>query len=154
VLQRHDHEREARQLAASVRDAVTRATLLEAGALGLGAVSMAIVGSAAADVTGLLAASVMAGLGFWLLPRKRGQAKAQFRERTEELRGRLMTALRDEFQRELERSIQRIRDALAPYARLVRGERERTQQLATDLDTALSELSGLRGRIGAATAGT
>jgi hypothetical protein len=147
VLQRHDHQREASQLAASVREAVTRATLLEAGALGLGAVSMAIVGSAAADVTGLLAASVMAGVGFWLLPRKRGQAKAQFRARTEELRGRLMTALRDEFKSELERSIQRIRDALAPYARLVRGERERMQQFTTDLDGALADVTRLRGRI-------
>src|SRR5713101_8188436 len=39
VLQRHDHQREATQLASSVRDAVTQATVLEAGAIGLGAVS-------------------------------------------------------------------------------------------------------------------
>ena len=81
VLQRHDHQREATQLAASVREAVTQATLLEAGAVGLGAVSMAILGSAAADVSGLFAASVLAGVGLWLLPRKRRQAKAQFRAR-------------------------------------------------------------------------
>ena len=146
VLQRHDHQREATQLASSVRDAVTRASLLEAGALGLGAVSMAIVGSAAADVTGLLAAGVMAGAGLWLLPRKRTQAKKQFRDRTEQLRARLMAALRDEFQRELERSIQRIRDALAPYSRLVRSERERTQTFATDLQTALKQIATLRQR--------
>ena len=75
VLQRHDHQREATQLAASVREAITQATLLEAGAVGLGAVSMAILGSAAADVTGLFAASVLAGVGLWLLPRKRRQAE-------------------------------------------------------------------------------
>jgi hypothetical protein len=153
VLQRHDHRHEANQLAASVREAVTRASLLEAGAVGLGAVSLAIVGSAAADITGLLAASVMAGLGLWLLPRKRSQAKNQFRTRTEELRGRLMTALRDEFNRELDRSIQRIRDALAPYSRLVRGERERTQVLTVDLEAMLKELGALRARIRAITAG-
>ena len=83
-----------------MRGAVTQATLLEAGAVGLGAVSMALVGSVAADVTGLFAASVLAGVGLWLLPRKRSQAKSEFRARTEELRGRLLTALRDEFQRE------------------------------------------------------
>src|SRR5207244_2143959 len=147
VLQRHDHQREATQLAASVRDAVTQATLIEAGAVGLGAVSMALVGSAAADVTGLFAASVLAGVGLWLLPRKRRQAKEQFRVRTEELRTRLLTALRDEFQRELERSIQRIRDALAPYDRFVRGERERTQRLAADLRSTLDDLGRLRARI-------
>jgi small GTP-binding protein len=147
VLQRHDHQREANQLAASVREAITRATLLEAGAIGLGAVTMAIVGSAAADVTGLFAASVMAGVGLWLLPRKRGQAKAQFRARTEDLRTRLMTALRDEFERELARSLQRIRDALAPYDRLVRSEQERTLDFRTALTEHLADLSALRRRL-------
>jgi small GTP-binding protein len=147
VIQRHDHQREATQLAASVLDAVTQATLLEAGAIGLGAVTMAVVGSAAADVTGLFAASVLAGVGLWLLPRKRRQAKAQFRTRTEELRGRLLTALRDEFQRELERSIQRIRDALAPYDRFVRGERERTDTFVISLRAELAEVAALRSRV-------
>jgi hypothetical protein len=147
VLQRHDHQREANQLASSVRDAVMRGTLLEASAIGLGAVSMAIVGSAAADVTGLFAASVLAGVGLWLLPRKRGQAKAQFRTRTEELRTRLMTALRDEFARELERSVQRIRDALAPYDRLVRSEQERTLSFVTELQSQLAATAELRARV-------
>jgi small GTP-binding protein len=147
VLVRHDHQREASQLAASVREAVTQATLLEAGAVGLGAVSLIVVGGAAADVTGLFAASVLAGVGLWLLPRKRRQAKAQFRARTEELRTRLDSAMRDEFRRELERSIQRIKDALAPYTLFVRGERERTERFATDLRSALDELSRLRARV-------
>jgi small GTP-binding protein len=147
VLQRHDHQREATQLAASVREAITQATLLEAGAVGLGAVSMAILGSAAADVSGLFAASVLAGVGLWLLPRKRRQAKAQFRSGTEELRTRLVTAVRDEFQRELERSAQRIRDALAPYNRFVHGERDRTQRFAHDLQESLSQLAVIRARI-------
>ncbi|MGI9145189.1 MAG: dynamin family protein [Chloroflexota bacterium] len=147
VLQRHDHQREATELAASVREAITQATLLEAGAVGLGAVSMALLGSAAADVSGLFAASVLAGVGLWLLPRKRRQAKTQFHAGTEELRTRLETALRDEFQRELERSAQRIRDALAPYNRFVRGERDRTQSFADDLRAALSQLGELRSRL-------
>lgn len=147
VILKHDHQREANQLAASVRDAVTQATLLEAGAVGLGAVTMALVGSAAADVSGLFAASVLAGVGLWLLPRKRRQAKTQFRTRTEELRGRLLAALRDEFQRELERSLQRIRDALAPYDRFVRGERERTNAFVTELGAQLAEVTELRAQV-------
>src|SRR5207237_371839 len=147
VLQRHDHQREATQLAASVREAVTQASLLEAGAVGLGAVSLAILGSAAADVTGLFAASVLAAVGLWLLPRKRRQAKAQFRARTEELRTRLLTAMGDEFQRELERSTQRIRDALAPYNRFIRSERDRTQRFLGELQGLLAELARLRDRI-------
>jgi hypothetical protein len=121
--------------------------LLEAGALGLGAVTMAIVGSAAADVTGLFAASILAGVGLWLLPRKRRQAKAQFRARTDDLRTRLDSALRDEFGRELERSLQRIKDALAPYARFVRAERESTQRLSDQLSAIVEDLASLRRRV-------
>jgi hypothetical protein len=144
VVERYDHRREAALLASSVRDSVTQATLLGAGAIGLGAVSLAIVGSAAADVTGLFAATVLAGLGLWVLPRKRRQSRAQFRQRTEDLRVRLGTALRDEFERELNRSVQRIKDALAPYDRLVRGEQERTLQFQANLQRSLAELANLR----------
>jgi small GTP-binding protein len=144
VVERYDHRREAALLASSVRDSVTQATLLGAGAIGLGAVSLAIVGSAAADVTGLFAATVLAGLGLWVLPRKRRQSRAQFRQRTEDLRVRLGTALRDEFERELNRSVQRIKDALAPYDRLVRGEQERTLQFQASLQQSLAELANLR----------
>jgi small GTP-binding protein len=147
VLVRHDHQREATMLAGSVRDAVAQATLLEAGAVGLGAVTLVIVGSAAADVTGLFAASVLAGVGLWLLPRKRRLAKAEFRTRTEELRTRLTTALQDEFRHELERSIQRIKDALAPYDRFVRSERELTHQLADDLRTNVEDVRRLGERV-------
>ncbi|MBV9357447.1 MAG: dynamin family protein [Chloroflexi bacterium] len=148
VVERYDHRREAALLASSVRDSVTQATLLGAGAIGLGAVSLAIVGSAAADVTGLFAATVLAGLGLWVLPRKRRQSRAQFRQRTEDLRVRLGTALRDEFERELNRSVQRIKDALAPYDRLVRGEQERTLQLQANLQRSLADLVSLRRAIG------
>src|SRR5207253_129523 len=51
VVLRHNHTREADQLAQSVKSAVTQATLLEASALGLGALFIAVIGGAAADVT-------------------------------------------------------------------------------------------------------
>jgi hypothetical protein len=108
---------------------------------------MAILGSAAADVTGLFAAGVLAGVGLWLLPRKRRQAKAQFKASTEELRARLVTAMSDEFQRELERSTQRIRDALAPYNRFVRSERDSTQRFHSSMQELLAEVERLRGRL-------
>ena len=58
-----------------------------------------------------------------------------------------MSALQDEFRRELERSVQRIRDALAPYTRFVRAEREHTEHLASELRAALDELNRLRARV-------
>ena len=80
-------------------------------------------------------------------PRKRHQAKAQFRAGTEELRARLVTAMSDEFQRELERSTQRIRDALAPYNRFVRSERDSTQLFHSNLQESLGDVERLRSRL-------
>ena len=131
VLQRHNHRQEAEELGGSVRDAVTRATAVEAGAVTLGAVTLAVFSSAAADVTGLLFASLAAGFGFFILPMKKRQALERFRERTDELREGLTAALRTEFDRELNGSLGRIKDALAPYDRFVRAEQERLGE--TDL---------------------
>ena len=147
VLQRHDHRQEAQELATSVREAVTRATLFEAGAVSLGAVTMAVVGSAAADVTGLLAAGLMAGIGFYILPLRKRRALEQFRARTEELREALTSALRGEFERELESSLRRIRDALAPYDRFVRAEQERIGQTERALTGLQERLRLLRGEV-------
>ena len=150
VLRRHDHRREAEQLAAAVRDTVTRAGLVEAGALGLGAVTMAIVGSAAADVTGLVAAGALAGLGLYLLPLKRRRVERQFRERTDELRQTLATALRQEFESSLSGSLARVRAALAPYETFVEGELEMLEADARELDRLAETLGRLRGQIEAA----
>jgi hypothetical protein len=153
VLRRHDHRREAEQLAASVREAVTRTTLVEASALGLGAVTMAIVGSAAADVTGLLAAGALAGVGLYLLPLRRRRAEQQFRERTEELRQALATALRREFEQSLNASLGRVRSVLAPYDRFVEDELARITVDSEQLEGLASELAGLRTRIESAGTG-
>ena len=50
-------------------------------------------------------------------------------------------------QRELERSTQRIRDALAPYNRFVRSERDSTQRFHSDMHGLLADVERLRGRL-------
>jgi hypothetical protein len=108
------------------------------------------VGSVAADATGLVASGVLAGLGLWILPRKRRQAKERFLAHSEELRSRLLLAMREEFDRELQRSMQRIKDALAPYDRFVRTEHESATRLLHHLQAVLDELRTLRARLDAA----
>ncbi len=147
VVQRHDHRREAEQLAQSVRETVTQATLMEAGALGLGALVVALVSSAALDVTGILASGAIAGLGLYLLPLKRRRAKEQFRLRTAALRDGLASALSEAFERELEHSVQRVRDALAPYDRFVRVEQAKMTTLCGTLAAILAEARTLREQI-------
>jgi len=50
---------------------------------------------------------------------------------------------------ELERSTMRIRDAIAPYTRFVRGELEKLEAIDTETSAILSEIRTLRHKIGA-----
>jgi hypothetical protein len=147
VVLRHNHAQEAEELAAAVRGAVTQATLMEAGAVGFGALTLAIMGSVAADLTGILASIAIAGLGLVILPLQKRRVTERFRESTERLRTQLTGALREAFERELAQSLERIRGALAPYERFARVEYERAAALEATFGARAGELAALRGRI-------
>jgi len=82
-----------------------------------GALTVAIMGSVAADLTGILASVAIAGLGLFVLPLQRRRVTERFRQNTDRLREQLDTAMREAFERELSQSLERIRNALAPYDR-------------------------------------
>lgn len=146
ALAQYDADAESRRWSLTMREAVAQTALAQVGALSLGAAVIALIGTTAADVTGVLAAGVLAGLGLYIIPLRRRQARAQFRRKTDELRTRLKEGMTRQFEAELERSVQRIRDVLAPYARRVRAEHDRLQR-ATDRLTALQQqLLDLRAR--------
>jgi hypothetical protein len=85
------------------------------------------------DVTGILAAGSLSVLGLLVLPARRSGAKAELREKVETMRARLMTALDAQFARELESSLVRIREAIGPYTRFVRSEKDRLGALREEL---------------------
>ena len=147
-VDRYDVDREADELALSVRNAVATTAVAEAGAVGLGAVVVAIASTVAFDVTGIAAASVIAGLGLFILPRRRKSARNEFRVKATQLEERLVEAMNDQFEVELARSVQRIRDAIAPYTRFVRTEQERLQDLNDGLVGLRNDLRNLRFRVG------
>src|ERR671917_149902 len=86
IVQRYDREYESQQLALSLQGAVAQTAAVEVGALGLGAAAVAVATTAAADVTGITAALVIAGFGLFILPNRRRKARAEFREKTDALR--------------------------------------------------------------------
>jgi hypothetical protein len=147
VVDSYDRRREARVLADGARNAVAAAAAAGAGALGLGALVTAAATSAAADVTGLVLASVLAALGFFVLPAKRRQTKLEMRRKITDVRERLSTALHGQFEQELERSTGRIRESIAPYSRFVRAEGDRLRDVERDLREITEALSSLRARI-------
>ena len=149
VVQRYDPEYESQQLALSLQGAVAQTAAVEVGALGLGAAAVAVATTAAADVTGITAALLIAGLGLFILPRRRRKAREEFREKTEALRKRLSEVVRRQFDTEIERSVERMREAIAPYTRFVRAEHARMTQARSDLSEITEEVEALRAEIGA-----
>lgn len=147
VVMSYDREAEARQLAQGVRDAVAGAALMQVGAVGLGALLLAILHGALLDFTGLLSAGALAVVGLLIIPAKRRRAKNDLSEKLEDLRQRLMKAMGDEFERELTRSLQRVREAIVPYTRFVRAEQQKLNRVEGELDGIVSELGQLRARI-------
>jgi small GTP-binding protein len=134
TLARYDREQEARRMAEGVQRAVAGTTLMEVGAVGLGATVALVASSTAVDLTGLVAASVMAALGLVILPFRRRRARHELRQRITELRSELLGTLRQQFTAEAERGRRRIRDTIAPYTRFVRTERERLEAVRDLLD--------------------
>ncbi len=139
----YDKAGEARAIGEATQMAVAQAALLEVGAIGLGTLVAIALSSTLADFTGIVAAGVLATLGFFVIPAKRKRAKRELQDKISAVRKRLVTGLTSQFEQELDRSIRRIQEAIAPYTRFVRAERTRLetiQQEMNELDEAMGQL--------------
>jgi len=145
VVDTYDKTVEAQAIADGARDAVAASAVLEVGALGLGALIMALATTAAADVTGLLMGTFVAALGLFIIPARRRQAKTEMDEKIAGLRQQLGSSLGTQFEKEIERSLQNIQSAIAPYTRFVRAEQGKLvdmQQKLGQVETCMDQLSG------------
>jgi small GTP-binding protein len=147
AVESYDREREAAAMAEGVRTAVAGAALAQAGAIGLGAVVTALATTTAVDVTGIVAAGTIAVIGLFVIPSKRRQAKTQLRARIERMRTELMSGLRMQFQKEVERSVRAVTDAIAPYTRFVRAESDKLTSIDRDLVEVGGRLTQIRNEI-------
>lgn len=154
TVESYDIARESETMAESVRMAVAGTALAEAGAIGLGAAVTALATTTFADVTGILAAGALAVIGLFVIPVRRRQAKAAMRETIEGMRTQLVGTLTAQFDREVERSVGRVRDAIAPYTRFVRAEQQRLQSTRDELRGTAGDLAALRRRIDELPAGS
>jgi small GTP-binding protein len=149
VVQRYDRERESEKLALSIQGAVTQTAALEVGAVGIGGLVVAIATTRFLDVTGIVAAAIVAGYGLVILPNRRRKAREQFRENTDSLRMRLGEVVRRQFEVESNRSVERMREAIAPYTRFVRSEHARMTSAGEDLAALDAESRALKDEISA-----
>jgi chromosome segregation ATPase len=98
----------------------------------------------AADITGVLLASLMAALGLFVIPARRRRAKAEMHAKVTALRTQLTKSLDAQFGKEIERSLQRIKEAIAPYTRFVRSEHNKMAGARAQLQQIRGELQRLR----------
>lgn len=151
VVRNYDRERESEQIALSLQGAVAQTVAAEVGAIGLGTAVATVAMAAALDVTFTLSALLLAGLGFFILPNRRRKAREEFREKTDALRQRLGEVVRRQFDTELARSVERMREAIAPYTRFVRTEHARMTEARSTLSDLDAEVAALKKEIAAPT---
>jgi len=132
------------RMAESVRTAVAGTAIIEVSALGLGAIITLMATTQLADVTGLMAAGTLALLGLFVLPARRKRAKKELSKKILVLREKLMSSLTEQFDREVERARHRIEEAIGPYTRFVRAEREKLEELDSALGESKDSLAGLQ----------
>lgn len=147
VVNSYDSQAEAAALSQDLRSSVAQAALAGASGIGLGALIVALVGTAAADITGILAGILLLGLGLYIIPARRARAKREFDARMEELRTRLHEAMEEQFRKELNNSTNRVQDAIAPYTRFVRAEQEKTAVMRERINSLNAQVMTLRNAI-------
>ena len=128
VVDTYDRHQEAEKIADQARTAVAAAAAAGGAAVGVGTLVTIAASTAAADVTGILMASVLAALGFLVFPARRKRARTAMHERMAALRSRLADTLRTEFTRAVQQGTERLDAAVAPYSRFVRAEDERWRE--------------------------
>ena len=147
VVESYDKTHEAQKLAEGAQTAVAAAAALEVSALGLGALVTIMATTVAADVTGVLMASLVAALGLFVIPARRRRAKIEMREKVAALRNQLVRSLSTHFEQEIQRSLKSINEAISPYSRFVRSERGKLLESQESLETVQEEIIRLRGAV-------
>jgi small GTP-binding protein len=147
VVGSYNREAESRAIANEIQGAFATTAVAEAGAIGLGTIVVTVLTGAAADLTGIVLATVLAVGGFYVLPWKRRQAQRDLQQRISELRTHLRNALTRQVHLELEQSAGRINEAIGPYRRFVQTQQQQLNEARGELVATEDALLRLRADI-------
>lgn len=147
VVETYNKSAEAERMANQAQRAIAEMAAIGAGGFGLGAVIVAATASLAVDVTGILMGLGVILLGTVVIPMRKRTAKKEMATRTADLRERLSKAISAQFEKELNRSIERINEAVTPYTRFVRSEQQKLKESEASLKDAQTMQSQLRAQI-------
>ncbi len=147
TVESYDRRYESQMLAADVQSSLTNSAITGAAGISIGTALVALFSSVWLDVTGILVATMAIAGGLFILPAKRRQAKKEFSDRIKAMRTQVHDAVEQQFYKETEQSLGRIREAIGPYTRFVRTKREQLGELQRDLSDVEVALEKLRAEI-------
>jgi small GTP-binding protein len=147
IVASYDRNAEAAQIALELREAIATTAVVQVGALGVGALIATLLKGAIFDTTGIVAASVIAVAGLYIIPNRRAALKRQLHERLSDVRTRLVTTIDNQFDQELERMLERMRQAVGPYTRLVASEVQRLETIEENMTTINADIASIRAEI-------
>ena len=140
TLENYNKDSEASRMADSLQESVGRMAIVGVGAVGLGTAVSILATTAAADVTGLVAAGAIAAFGLLILPHRKQTARKQLHDKIAAMRSQLISALTAQFEKEVQKSVRRVEDAIAPYSRFIKAEHEKLDQSRTKLKQLQNDL--------------
>ncbi len=147
VVDTYDKSAEAEAIARGAQEAVAASAVMEIGAVGLGTLIAVLASTMSADITGILLASLVAALGIFIIPARRKTAKKDLHQKISDLREKLSHILHIQFDQEINRSLQRINEAISPYTRFIRSERQKLADAQNKLDQVKTTLVQLKTKI-------
>lgn len=146
-LKAFDFQQESQEILKAFQNAMLHFAATEVSAIGVGAALILIFEALFLDITGILASGVLVTAGFFILPRKRRQAKAAFDTRIQQLIDKLDASITEQFDAYMLQKFEELRDTLNPFDRFCRAEHEELQEARTELQEVSRQLRALQQEI-------
>jgi small GTP-binding protein len=142
-----DFQRESQQILKAFQNAMIHFAATEVSAIGIGAVLILIFEALFFDITGILASGVLVTAGFFILPRKRKQAKAAFDVKIQELIAELDSSISQQFDAYMQDKFEQLQETLSPFNRFCRAEHDELTQAKAELHGLTQKLNSLQQEI-------
>jgi len=150
-FRKHTEDFDFREECNRVLDSSYRGVLgffgVELGAVGLGVILTYLFHTVFLDASGILLASALALSGFFILPAKKRRAIAEFSDNVDKLTLEFRKTVVSEFEKEIERTLDKIRACYEPYNTFYKAESARAEKAVDDLEECRATLRDLKEKI-------
>ncbi len=142
-----DYQGESLTILKTFQNAMIHFAATEVGALGIGAILVSVLSGLVFDLTGILASGAIVTAGFFILPRKRKQAKENFNSGIQRLIDDLKRNISREFDDYMNVTFEQIKETISPVDRFCRAEQDDLEQAGRELETLTQQLKSLQNDI-------